>query len=130
MNGEITYEKVSQTDNVDETLSESNDNVERYAIRRQALRGRFRQHGWTVLNVLILLAQMVLFGLIWTTVRSLKKEQGSTLHKQFGTDFNYMSLDEDYDTYWESDEIHHAGTIVLKEHDGRYWDVEYGAISM
>ncbi|GAB7355479.1 hypothetical protein MBLNU459_g5976t1 [Dothideomycetes sp. NU459] len=88
----------------------------------------FRKHRLTYLNLALLLVQIVLVG--WYLSQVITRKH-ATVEKEYGRDYDYMSLDHKYDHLWEQDAAaNEAGIIILKDHGGRYGEVEHGAISM
>ena len=125
----MVYEKLSQESN-DESSSEAVDdtftnlrNVSRITIIKRA----FRRHWALTSHVTLVLAQAVLFA--WLLSHSTSRP-ARTATVQYGRNYEYMTLDHEYDALWAGKAIDTGGYIVLNEHGGRYTDVEYGAISM
>lgn len=93
----------------------------------QAAKRKHLLSTFTILNFALLVIHTVLIGL-YGVDRDLKS---GSIEMEFGRNYDYMSLDHKYDHLWEQDvAANEAGIIILKEHGGRYGEIEHGAISM
>jgi len=119
------YEHLPQDDASDDAVDLV---IEGHEVQRQKhIRAALLKHRWTVINVFLLLTQL---ALIIFYIRHIATDHFPSIPVSYGRDFDYMSLDHQFDDLWGGEEVEKAGVIVLKEHGGRYNDIEYGAISM
>ncbi|KAK5944239.1 hypothetical protein PMZ80_003520 [Knufia obscura] len=119
------YEHLPQDDASDDAVDLV---IESHELqRRRHIRTVLLKHGWTIINAVLLLTQL---ALITFYVRHIAIDQAPAVPTSYGRQFDYMSLDHQFDDLWGGEAIEKAGVIVLKEHGGRYNDIEYGAISM
>ncbi|KAH8705450.1 hypothetical protein BGW36DRAFT_422006 [Talaromyces proteolyticus] len=86
-----------------------------------------RRWGNSVLFLIQILLISVYLSLIAFNTGALST---SSTAKQYGRNYNYMSIEHQFDPLWMDSAIMKAGTIIVKEHGGRHNDVEFGAISM
>lgn len=126
------YGPISRDSLEDETLNLSGDSAFFSEKQLQSpldprSRRKCRLNVLTALNITLLLAQIVVIG--WYSSQYLSKS--GHIEMEYGRNYDYMSLDHKYDHLWEQDvAANEAGIVVLKDHGGKYRDIEYGAISM
>lgn len=124
------YGPVSRDSLEDEALNPSEDNAFFSAKHRNCppRQSTLRKHRLTFLNLVLLLIQIALIG--WYISEVIPRRSG-TIEMEYGRNYDYMSLDHQYDHLWEQDvAANEAGIIILKDHDGKYTEIEHGAISM
>jgi hypothetical protein len=124
------YGPISRDSLEDKPLNLSQDNAFFSEKQRNfpLAQGPIRKHLLSVLNLVLLLIQIALIG--WY-IRKIVSRRSETIEMEYGRNYDYMSLDHKYDYLWEQDvAANEAGIIVLKDHGGKYKEIEHGAISM
>lgn len=122
----MVYEKLSQDSNEESPSEAFDDNFPRSqnGSRFTNIKGHFRKHWTVILHVILILTQVTLFT--WF----ISKNSFRIATVQYGRNFDYMTLDHEYDAFWSGKAIDTGGYIVINEHGGPFTDIEYGAISM
>jgi hypothetical protein len=124
----MVYEKLSQESN-EASTEVFDDNFPRLqnGSRFTNIKGRFRKHWTVILHIILVLTQVALFT--WF-ISNKNSRTIRTATVQYGRNFDYMTLDHEYDAFWSGKAIDTGGYIVINEHGGPFTDIEYGAISM
>jgi hypothetical protein len=125
----MVYEKLSQESNEEASSEAFDENFPRSqnSSRFTSIKDRFRKHWVFITHIILVLTQVALFT--WF-IRNNSSRTTRTATVQYGRNFDYMTLDHEYDAFWSGKAIDTGGYIVINEHGGPFTDIEYGAISM